>query len=773
MLTARTKTLPALLYLLALTLLVYNVALLPGRTFVPADLLLLTPPWRQHAAALLPGFREIQRPALDPLYLIYPPRQFLTDSLRAGRVPLWDPYRFCGIPFAATDQAAAFYPPNWLLSLLSPATAYGWLAALHTFLAGAFFFLYGRRRGWCDAASLCGATVWMLCGVMVAWQMWQTIDAALCWLPLALFFLEGWRATGGRRQAAGLAAALGMSLLAGHLQFAFYVWLTVCAYAVYRLRWSPRLLPLAGVLALGVGIGAAQLLATADLLAHGLRADTPYATLVSQALPVRQLAVLVAPDLLGGMRDWTHHGYVGGAFNYYETTVFCGAAALAFALFGLLGPRQGGRGDAGFWAGLAAFALLMGCGSPLLALFFYGVPLFQAFHGPARILCLLDFAVAVLCAQGVQRLGESAPAERRRLAGRLLVALALLLALGYQAAVMPSYLLTHGWLLYGLGQAGRALLAFALACLVIARAPARLSWLAAPVVAADMLLFAVGVNTGVPARLLFPPTPETEWVSAHLGGFRVLCRGFPGHDRTEMVPNTAMALGWRDVSGYDPLVPARYERLLSALNLGTDGTSAAAAVPAAADAPLLGRLGVRYVIAPYRLTVPGYRLARAGDVNVYEDSWARLAWAARQYQVVPDEAEARRRLLAGLVPSDTVLLNALPSPAPPPVSAPADLRLTSASPEEETIQANLPAGGVLVTDVSAAPGWRLAVDGAGQSPLVADTVFLATALPGGDHRVTLRYRPEPVLLGLYLSLVAWGVIGALLTWRGKTGKTTA
>src|SRR5437867_12013326 len=44
---------------------------------------------------------------------------FWVNSLRQGRVPLWDPYAFCGRPFASEMLPSAFYPLH-LLFLLIP-----------------------------------------------------------------------------------------------------------------------------------------------------------------------------------------------------------------------------------------------------------------------------------------------------------------------------------------------------------------------------------------------------------------------------------------------------------------------------------------------------------------------------------------------------------------------------------------------------------------------------------------------------------------------------
>jgi len=198
--------------------------------------------------------------------------------------------------------------------------------------------------------SLAGATVWMLCGVMVAWQMWQVVDDTLCWLPLALFFWEGYRRTGDLRQIVGGAAALALSLLAGHFQFGFYVWLTVLAYVLYRPAAGRHIAGLA-MFGLGAGLGFVQIATTADLLLRSLRGGVTLAAMLQTAMPLKQLGMLIAPDILGGQRDdlltamlpeirynlgslsVAGHAPFIGDVNLYELTCYCGVTALVLAAY--------------------------------------------------------------------------------------------------------------------------------------------------------------------------------------------------------------------------------------------------------------------------------------------------------------------------------------------------------------------------------------------------------------------------------------------------------
>src|SRR4030042_4972112 len=81
--------------------------------------------WR---AILLRGFLV----HADICYFFEPAKAFMHQSLRAGRLPLWSPYIFCGYPIAAEGQIAAFYPPSLLISWLLPSPgAINWLVVFH------------------------------------------------------------------------------------------------------------------------------------------------------------------------------------------------------------------------------------------------------------------------------------------------------------------------------------------------------------------------------------------------------------------------------------------------------------------------------------------------------------------------------------------------------------------------------------------------------------------------------------------------------------------
>ena len=85
---------------------------LRGEVIAPGDVLYAAPPWSAHAPE---GFTRPGNPqAVDPVAAFLPWYALGTEALRAGRLPLWNPLGFGGMPLLANYQSAVLYPPRLL-----------------------------------------------------------------------------------------------------------------------------------------------------------------------------------------------------------------------------------------------------------------------------------------------------------------------------------------------------------------------------------------------------------------------------------------------------------------------------------------------------------------------------------------------------------------------------------------------------------------------------------------------------------------------------------
>ncbi len=364
------------------------------------------------------------RIAADPtlMRLVYPYRQYLAMALREGRLPLWNPYLFTGVPFQAEPQAAVLYPPNLLLRWRDAPEAVALSVAGHGLLAAAGMYLLLRvGLGLVRPAALTGAALFAFGGFLGANAVEPNLPEAAAWLPLVLL---GALLACRRAWAAGVclaAVALALQVLAGALQvvaltlLALVLLLVWCAAtptagtvatrwraALRRLRSAGRAATAGlGIVALAAALAAAQLLPSWELYRRSLLAEGLRVPDLSQgALPPE----LLLRALLPGFNENPERALIGST----------GIIALGLAVAGLRGAR-----------GAAVFGLLVAAVG-LTAALAGATPVFRAVHAvvpgglpfpqPARALLLVGFGVALAAATGLDALWPGA--ERRAGLGR-------------------------------------------------------------------------------------------------------------------------------------------------------------------------------------------------------------------------------------------------------------------------------------------------------------------------------------------------------------------
>ena len=446
------KDLAIVLALFVLSLLFFWPVTLGGKTLLPADNAFTWEPWRTYAAEV--GVSTPHNALLSDLYLEnYAWKRFIVSSLRAGQLPLWNPYILAGVPFLAAGQHSALYPLSALFYLLPIPLAFGWFAALHLFLAGTFTYLLARTLRVGRAGSLLAATAFMFCGFMVTRNVFPMIIAAAVWLPLILTSIERIvrRAEAGGRDIVAQVPSLflgslafGMVFLAGHPEMYYYVALTSALFALWRLasvvlrRRSWKGMGTAtGTLALmallGLGLGCAQWLPLFQLVRHSFRVGTAsFREVLGWAYPKRQIISFLLPDFFGNP---SHHSYFDlfswrvvpvtlnalgqhidtiewGIKNYVEGSSYVGTLPLILAVIAALARK--GRG-VGFFIFLAALSLAFAFGTPLYIIV-YKLPGLSQVHSPFRWVYPYSLCVSILAGMGVDALwhreGRDQPKKR-------------------------------------------------------------------------------------------------------------------------------------------------------------------------------------------------------------------------------------------------------------------------------------------------------------------------------------------------------------------------
>ena len=208
-----------------------------------------------------------------PSLQFYPWRDYAFDMLRAGQLPLWNPYNGAGAPLIANYQSALFYPLNWLGLILPLGLALSLTAVLHLVHRGLGHVVLHRAAGVPTLGRGVSALAFGLTGYLVARLGTYPMIAAAAWMPWLLWAALGILQQRRLRDAGLLALLIGLQLLAGHAQTAWYSLLLLGLFALFWVlrHRAIRLVAAAGAdcagaAGLGAMIAAVQLLPTAELL---------------------------------------------------------------------------------------------------------------------------------------------------------------------------------------------------------------------------------------------------------------------------------------------------------------------------------------------------------------------------------------------------------------------------------------------------------------------------------------------------------------------------
>jgi hypothetical protein len=160
-----------------------------------------------------------------------------------------------------------------------------------------------------------------------------------------------------------------------------------------------------------------------------------------------------------------------------------------------------------------------------------------------------------------------------------------------------------------------------------------------------------------------------------------------------------------------------------------------------------------------------YRGMRETDVLVYRNRQARpRAYFAGPILAVPDLASAQAALSQRSVRSVTIVEN--PDGARPSTAVSAEDRLLVLGAADGSLDLSYHSGGerFLVVSEIWHPGWRATLDGRPISLYPTNLSLLGTWLPGGEHRVSLVFRPSHFAAGSAVSLCALLVLLCALLW---------
>ncbi len=756
-------------------------------------------------APLLLGARTF--PDGDFTHHFLPFSLFQQAALRAGQLPLWNPYTYSGHPFLADTQAAVFYPVSNLLLLLTlpwpgPGARLYWLqveALVHLALAGWFTYLLVRTLTQSRWGGLIAGCCFAFSGYITGYPPLQlAVLRTAIWLPLLLWLLYRARQDATRwRWWGGAACVYATMFFAGHPQTflhssyvmgAWLIWLFFVARhnqplssppllregTVGRETVRPRnaLLGISLFFLLAIGLSAAQLLPSLEFTHFSVRANVDYA-FVSGGFPLQDSWQLLLPGVLTQF-----------------SPLYIGIIGLGLALIAILALRSPHSPQVlaaaplkiNYFLLIIALLFLFlsyGNNSFLYPLFYRFAPGWDLFRGQERAAFVVAFGLSVLAGMGAAAIPQLPYGLRRRLA--------ILLAMLVSASV---YLFGILWQLLGqtaVSQVHYLIIAlltilFALVlvvCLVIPGWDRRRAWLLTGTLLVNLFVVNMGTNLSS-----FDPVRKTilapEMAALQGAVINPTATGLPGrvYNEFRVYEDYGMRLGVEDVWGSSPLRLARYAALFENFPLDR----------------MWQLTGVEHLLTWRReLFGPSTLLAefpQATDTTYLHrlpDAHPR-AWLVNRVQVA-DDAGALQQLAdhtvdlrqVALLPPD---LLAQPITLPPGTNT---VQLTRFQPNALQVEVTSENGGLLVISENWLPGWQIeavacpaAQPACAQGtsteglpllqPLRTNLTLIGVAVPPGTTRFTLRYWPVSVQLGLGISggTVLLLLLAASWHWRRRS-----
>ncbi len=363
----------------------------------------------------------------DALFWFYPAYQFVAEQLKAGKLPLWNPYLYSGTPLFAQWQAGVFDPLNWLFLLGVTSRTMTAVQELAYAVALLGMFRYTRSLQFKRRASVVAAVIYALSGFAVARVIYPGFLHIFALTPLVLYTIERLRQRPAWRTAAFGAVIVAWQLFAAHPQPVVYCALLAAAYALFRINWKGNswlaklrtnrlfICQCALVYLGGACLAAIQVLPAIETARQSVRQAWPYELFTFNSLHPVSLLVTLFPFWHGQGRGFYQMDYWGTYWHQNEAQIYLGVIALSLACGGAYLAWRARWGIGCFWCVTAVCGLLLSLGGYVgpLARLLYQVPLISQFRSPNRHWMEVVFAVSVLAGFAVDRLLCAEQAELR------------------------------------------------------------------------------------------------------------------------------------------------------------------------------------------------------------------------------------------------------------------------------------------------------------------------------------------------------------------------
>lgn len=768
-------------------ILLFFYPIFKGQIPFPGDLLISQNPYKSESfLGYAPGGYPNKAQGPDVINEIYPWRYFSMGEVLKGNIPFWNPHNFSGNPQMANLQTAVFYPVNLFYLFLPFNLAWTVIILLQHILAGIFMFLFLKKAlKLKEFPSFIGGVAFAFSSSMVVWLEYGNIGHTFLLLPLAMLFVNRLYKKQGIFNYFLLVLILSLSILAGYIQMAFYIFLLSFAYFLFLLRKDELKLKIKKLFIFFVSfifpifLTAFQLLPTYKIFSISTRGAYSLTQIENNLLPIKYLITAFVPDFFGNPA--TRNYFIDG--TYIERTMYIGVLTLFFAVFALLKVKNSSKT---FFMGAAFITLILTTNFPFVK-YFYLLPIPVITTTVAtRALVLFIFSLVVLSAIGINYWFY-----KKQDKTFLPIFFSGVYVLFFIAVTFfPS---VFGVEVENIRVSQRNLILpmfFSFSVIFIFYLKDKLKKIALVLITLillfDLFYFFNKITPFSPQELIYPKTPVITFLKENGGINR-----FWGYGSAYILPNFQSVDKTYSPEGNDPLHIKEYGELLASTKNGK--VPDVLPRPDANIAPGFGEsdlknnyfrkrvldiLGVKYILNKNdNFSGP--------DLSTFPENEYALVWEKTPWQVYENKSALPRFFIVNdfILAKDkeqalslfydknidlrkTLILEEKPEIRIDKLSD-NKVNLVSYAPNKIVFETQTSKNSLLFLSDSYYLEWKAKIDGKNTKLLIADYSFRAVAVPSGKHTIEFVYDPKSFNLGLKIAVFGFMIFLGFLLFLNK------
>ena len=686
---------------------------------------------------------------------------FTKEMLLSGKLPLWNPYYYCGHPFLANPANFVCYPITLLYVIIPLPWAFNVDTLLHIFISTLGMYFLVKLITQSRYAGLGSAIVYSLCGYF-SWKIYlghiEIIHAAAL-IPWIFYFVE--KSLNSNRLSFIFASGiiLGLQILGGDPQISYYTSLFLTLY--FFIRWFSLTKPLhfnSVIRAFGFyiiiplvafGISAIQLLPTMELRSLSPRAVNTYNFATFLSFDILQFFHYIAPHFASQSIKLAP-----------EFGCYLGILSIILAIIGGAFSRYRKHSIPIIIMLLVALTLMLGSNTPIYYLYYKFLPLLSSFRIPARCIVIFDFLMSILVGFGLQHLCEFGLKRYQRLfaiAGLFIILVCIFVAISaYQdvGVLWPNVPLSSTSLWY-------ALLFTILGFVTLST----FHFIHNKHIVAGVFISILFLDLYLVCSPLIPELNEKdlaqeknfEYVFEKDKGFyRVNIPGFGPEIYNPIygLPNHGINFHYYGINGFTPLILKEYFDFIYGMadipepEQHTHSFIEKLFYPDKVFSSKI--LGVKYANA---ITSSGVQLLTAQEIQPHAILIRDVKFTSQiedQLRILKQSNfNPRKIILLDESERNYVLSNNISAGS----SDQDKVVFTNYTPNRLDLRSDSPSSTILLLSELYYPGWKAYVDDKDVPILRADYLLRAVKLDAGQHSITVIYRPMSFYIGSIITIV--------------------